>query len=65
VWELPLSDHGRVKVLDDARFLTLDCYIPSFHRFLITHSDVSFPTAKELEQPPGEMTWMRLIAASW
>jgi flagellar motor protein MotB len=45
------NDIIRVKVLDDARFpLMLDYFIPSFHRFFITNTKVSFPTANELEQ---------------
>jgi flagellar motor protein MotB len=44
-------DTIRVKVLDEPRFpLMLDYYIPSLHKFFVTYTKVSFPTANELEQ---------------
>jgi hypothetical protein len=45
------NDIIRIKVLDEARFpIMLDYYAPSLHRFFITYTKVSFPTANELEQ---------------
>jgi flagellar motor protein MotB len=45
------NDIIRIKVLDEARFpIMLDYYSPSLHRFFITYTKISYPTANELEQ---------------
>jgi flagellar motor protein MotB len=45
------NDIIRIKVLDEARFpIMLDYFSPSLHRFFITYTKISYPTANELEQ---------------